>query len=93
MFADHQKDHMTEGVRYMAANSAFVGIVYRAQIKCTINLPASVQGCSRDKIHNHKRFQDIGDTFREPPGLAVLHSSGRVKSMQPELGHILRMHG
>lgn len=93
MFADDQKDHMTEGVRYMAANSGFVGIVHRAQIKCTINLPASLKGYSRGKIHNHKRFQATGDMFREPPGSAVLHSSGRVKSMQPELGHILRTSG
>lgn len=86
MFDDHQKDHMTEGVRYMAANSAFMGLVHRAQIKCTITLPASVQGRSRDKIHNHKRFQETGDVFREPPGLAVLHSSRRVKSMKPVWG-------
>ena len=93
MFADHQKDHMTEGMRHTEANSAVVGIVYRAQIKCTINLPASVQGCRRDSIHNHKRFQETGATFGEPPGLALLQCSGRMKSTQPESGHIWRTHG
>lgn len=70
---------MTEGMRYTAANSVVVGIVHQAQIKCTINLPGSEQVCSRDSIHNHKRFQETGATFREPPGLAVLQCSGRVK--------------
>lgn len=63
----------TEGVRYIEANSvAFVGKRHQTHMKYTINLLASVQECGRDKIHNHKAFQDTGVTNRETPAFAVL---------------------